>query len=50
VNFVAHNKLAQGQYITVLDSDDIYKPTMFSEIEKIISNNDVDMLMTNYDY
>ena len=39
INYVKHKKLAKGDYVTVLDSDDFFQPEMLEEVSK--QNGDI---------
>jgi glycosyltransferase involved in cell wall biosynthesis len=48
INFVKNNHLAKGDYITVLDSDDVLTPNCLFMIEKFINEFHPDMLIPDY--
>lgn len=47
VNYIKHNKLASGKYVTILDSDDWYQKGSLNKIKKALNRN-YDLIVTNF--
>lgn len=43
-------KLAQGEYITFVDSDDFIEPNMYEEMYNLITKNNLDLVITGVRY
>jgi hypothetical protein len=45
---VKNQRIALGEYITILDSDDVFKAECFNYIEQYLKNKQPDILVSDF--